>query len=91
MNFPDGWSVAVSHNVGSVVTADFTSADASRHISLNVVAGETYWTGQSTNAAPAPLQGQRQLLTSAGQALARLVDVVGDQTTWEKANPPRHV
>ncbi len=80
LNYPDGWGVQVTHNVGSVVTAEFASADAARHISLNVVAGETFWSQESPDAAPAPLQGDRQLLTSAGQALARLVDVVGDPT-----------
>ena len=77
-NYPDGWGVQVTHNVGSVVTAEFASSDDTRHISLNVVAGETFWSQESANAAPAPLQGDRQVLTSAGQALARLVDVVGD-------------
>lgn len=80
LNYPDGWNVQESRNAGSIVTAEFTQQSPARHISLNVIAGETHWTQQTTDAAPQPLQGQRQLLANAGQALARLVDVVGDQS-----------
>ncbi len=79
LNYPDGWTVQVTHNVGSVASAEFNSLDSSMHVSLAVTAGEIYWTQQSTNSAPAALQGRRQLLASAGQALARLVDIVGEE------------
>ncbi len=79
LNYPDGWTVQATHNVGSVVSAQFTSSDATQRVSLDVTAGETYWTQQSSDSAPAPLQGDRQVLTNAGQALARLVDVVGNE------------
>jgi hypothetical protein len=79
LNFPDGWNVQATHNVGSIVSAVFTSGDGAKHVALDVTAGETYWTQDSTDSAPAPLQGQRRALSNAGQALARLVDVVGDE------------
>ena len=80
LNYPDGWSVQTTHNVGSVASAVFTSADSSLTVALDVIAGETYWADQTTDSPPEPLQGDRQVLAKAGPALARLVDVVGDAT-----------
>lgn len=79
LNYPDGWNVQVTHNVGSIVSADFTSGDSAYHVSLAITPGETYWTEDSTNSAPAALEGQRRVLMNAGQALARLVDAVGNE------------
>lgn len=80
LNYPKGWTVQTTHNVGSVTSAEFTSGDMSKHVSLDVTAGETYWTQDSSYAAPELLQGQRVILAHAGQALARLVDVVGSES-----------
>ena len=80
LNYPDGWSVQTTHNVGSVVSAVFSSADSSQTVTMDVTAGETYWANQTTDSPPEPLQGDRQILAKAGPALARLVDMVGDAT-----------
>ena len=78
INYPDGWNVQVTHNVGSVISAEFTSPDTKQHVSLAITAGETHWTDDSDTLPPAPLNGNRRLVANAGPALARLVDVVGD-------------
>ena len=79
LNYPDGWQVQATRNVGSIISAQFISGNSAMHVSLDVTAGETYWTQPVADSAPAPLQGNRQVLASAGQALGRLVDVVGDE------------
>ncbi|MGA7669164.1 MAG: hypothetical protein WBW04_02000 [Nitrolancea sp.] len=80
LNYPDGWSVQTTHNVGSVASAVFDSVDSSQTVSLDVTAGQTYWADQTTDSPPEPLQGDRQVLAKAGPALARLVDIIGDAT-----------
>src|SRR6185437_3443112 len=80
INYPDSWSVQVTHNVGSIIEADFISADTSEHITLAMTPGETHWTDDADSAPPPPLAGNRQIVANAGAALARLVDVVGDET-----------
>jgi hypothetical protein len=80
VSYPPGWQVQESHNVGSVVTATFHAADSQQTITLSVTAGETHWTEEPESIPPPPLMGDRRLMAQAGPALARLVDVVGDET-----------
>ena len=80
LRYPAGWQVQESRNVGSVVTATFRAADTKQTVSLMVTAGETHWTDEPDSVPPPPLAGDRRLMAQAGPALARLVDVVGDET-----------
>jgi hypothetical protein len=81
LRYPPGWQVQESRNVGSVVTATFNAANTKQSATLMVTAGETHWTEDPASVPPPPLAGDRRLMAQAGPALARLVDVVGDETT----------
>jgi hypothetical protein len=80
LHYPAAWQVQESRNVGSVVTATFSAAGSTQSITLTVTAGETHWTEEPDSMPPPPLVGDRRLMAQAGPALARLVDVVGDET-----------
>jgi hypothetical protein len=80
LHYPSGWQVQESRNVGSVVTATFRADGRTQSVMLAVTAGETHWTEEPDSVPPPPLVGDRRLMAQAGPALARLVDVVGDET-----------
>jgi hypothetical protein len=80
LDIPGGWSVQETRNAGSILEARFQSPDAARVVTLTVFAGVTSWAADSGIAPPAPLVGERRLVSHAGPATARLVDAVGDET-----------